>query len=104
MSTSLIDRSSSSCRNTDLAFASRPYIALCRGLIAEGHRATIVTHEEYKAWVEGFGVGHRVAGGDPGALMKLSVEHSVSDQSSEPSSWEDVGQSANRLPAPSTII
>lgn len=44
----------------------------------EGHRATIVTHDEYKAWIEGFGVQHRAAGGDPGALMKLSVEHSVS--------------------------
>lgn len=56
---------------------SRPYIALCRGLIAEGHTATIVTHTEYKGWIEGFGVRHRAAGGDPGALMKLSVEHSV---------------------------
>lgn len=55
----------------------RPYIALCRGLIAEGHTATIVTHDEYKDWIEGFGVNHRAAGGDPGALMKLSVEHSV---------------------------
>jgi UDP:flavonoid glycosyltransferase YjiC (YdhE family) len=56
----------------------RPYIALCLGLMAEGHTATIVTHEEYKGWVEGFGVGHRTAGGDPTALMRLSVEHSVS--------------------------
>lgn len=58
-------------------YPSRPYIALCRGLIAEGHTATIVTHDEYKEWIEGFGVNHRAAGGDPGALMKLSVEHSV---------------------------
>lgn len=58
-------------------YPSRPYIALCRGLIAEGHTATIVTHDEYKDWIEGFGVNHRAAGGDPGALMKLSVEHSV---------------------------
>ncbi|KAF8756555.1 Glycosyltransferase family 28 N-terminal domain [Rhizoctonia solani] len=52
-----------------------PYIALARGLMAEGHRVTIVTHEEYKEWCEGWGVAHRTAGGDPGALMKLSVEN-----------------------------
>lgn len=55
----------------------QPYIALGRGLQKEGHRVTIVTHQEYKEWVTGFGVEHRTAGGDPGALMKLSVEHKV---------------------------
>lgn len=55
----------------------QPYIALALGLKKEGHRVTIVTHEEYKEWVQGFGVEHRTAGGDPGALMKLSVEHKV---------------------------
>ena len=57
----------------------QPYIALGRGLQKEGHRVTIVTHEEYKEWVTGFGVEHRTAGGDPGALMKLSVENKVGD-------------------------
>jgi len=56
----------------------QPYIALGQGLQKEGHRVTIVTHEEYKSWITGFGIGHRTAGGDPGALMKLSVEHNVS--------------------------
>lgn len=55
----------------------QPYIALGRGLQKEGHKVTIVTHEEYKEWVTGFGIGHRTAGGDPGALMKLSVENKV---------------------------
>jgi sterol 3beta-glucosyltransferase len=55
----------------------QPYIALGRGLQKEGHKVTIVTHEEYKTWVTGFGVDHRTAGGDPGALMKLSVENKV---------------------------
>ena len=55
----------------------QPYIALGLGLKAEGHRVTIVTHEEYKDWIEGFGLRHRQAGGDPGALMKLSVENKV---------------------------
>ncbi|KAG9088898.1 hypothetical protein FS749_001773 [Ceratobasidium sp. UAMH 11750] len=53
----------------------QPYIALALGLMKEGHRVTIVTHEEYKAWCESWGVAHRTAGGDPGALMKLSVEN-----------------------------
>jgi sterol 3beta-glucosyltransferase len=55
----------------------QPYIALGRGLQKEGHKVTIVTHEEYKKWITDFGVGHRTAGGDPGALMKLSVENKV---------------------------
>lgn len=55
----------------------QPYIALGIGLQKEGHRVTIVTHEEYKEWIEGFGIVHRQAGGDPGALMKLSVENKV---------------------------
>ena len=55
----------------------QPYIALGRGLQAAGHRVTIVTHAEYKPWIEGWGITHRTAGGDPGALMKLSVEHKV---------------------------
>lgn len=55
----------------------QPYIALALGLQEEGHRVTIVTHEEYKEWVQTFGVGHRTAGGDPGALMKLSVENKM---------------------------
>lgn len=55
----------------------QPYIALAKGLQQAGHEVTIVTHEEYKEWVEGWGIKHRTAGGDPGALMKLSVEHKV---------------------------
>ena len=55
----------------------QPYIALARGLQRAGHKVTIVTHEEYKDWVTGWGIEHRTAGGDPGALMKLSVEHKV---------------------------
>lgn len=55
----------------------QPYIALGLGLKEEGHRVTIVTHAEYKPWIEGFGLQHRPAGGDPGELMKLSVENKV---------------------------
>lgn len=55
----------------------QPYIALGLGLKKEHHRVTIVTHEEYREWIEGFGLEFKQAGGDPGALMKLSVEHKV---------------------------
>lgn len=33
--------------------------------------------DEFKDWVEGYGIEHRQAGGDPAALMKLSVEHTM---------------------------
>lgn len=56
----------------------QPYIALGLELMNLGHRVTIVTHEEYRDWIVGFGLSHRSAGGDPGALMKLSVDHKVS--------------------------
>jgi len=49
----------------------QPYIALGLGLKKQGHDVTIVTHEEYKEWIEAFGISHSTAGGDPGALMKL---------------------------------
>lgn len=55
----------------------QPYIALGLGLLKEGHRVTIVTHQENKEWIEGFGLSFKQAGGDPGALMKLSVENKV---------------------------
>ncbi|GJE88463.1 glycosyltransferase family 1 protein [Phanerochaete sordida] len=55
----------------------QPYIALGLGLKAEGHTVTIVTHDEYKEWIEGFGLRHRAAGGDPGALIQLSVENKM---------------------------
>ncbi|KAJ3828774.1 glycosyltransferase family 1 protein [Lentinula raphanica] len=55
----------------------QPYIALGVGLKKEHHRVTIVTHEEYRPWIEGFGLEFKQAGGDPGALMKLSVENKM---------------------------
>lgn len=48
-----------SMRVTCLTIGSRgdvqPYIALCKGLQAEGHTTRIATHGEYKDWVEGVG-------------------------------------------------
>lgn len=42
---------------------------------------TIASHPEYRAWVEGYGIGYREIGGDPAALMKLSVEHKMVSRS-----------------------
>ncbi|OXC68989.1 hypothetical protein AYX13_02600 [Cryptococcus neoformans] len=55
----------------------QPYIALGLGLKKDGHKVVIVTHLEFKDWVEGYGIEHREAGGDPTALMKLSQEHKM---------------------------
>lgn len=37
----------------------------------------MLTTDEFKKWIEGYGIEHRQAGGDPTALMKLSTEHAV---------------------------
>lgn len=66
----------------------QPYIALGLRLIKDGHKVVIITHswstitntltsDEFKKWIEGYGIEHRQAGGDPTALMKLSAEHKV---------------------------
>lgn len=53
----------------------QPYVALCKRLQKDNHTCTIVSHEEYRQWVEGNGIAFRAVGGDPGELMKLSVEN-----------------------------
>ncbi|PWN52669.1 hypothetical protein IE53DRAFT_384854 [Violaceomyces palustris] len=55
----------------------QPYIALAKGLKEHNHTPVIVSHPEYKGWVESHGIEFRGVGGDPGALMKLSVEHRI---------------------------
>ncbi len=55
----------------------QPYIALCKALKQHGHTPVIVSHPEYRGWVEGHGIEYRGVGGDPAALMKLSVEHRI---------------------------
>ncbi|CDS01828.1 hypothetical protein [Sporisorium scitamineum] len=55
----------------------QPYIALCKALKLHGHTPVIVSHPEYRGWVEGHGIEYRGVGGDPAALMKLSVEHRI---------------------------
>ncbi|KAG8757653.1 Sterol 3-beta-glucosyltransferase [Ceratobasidium sp. 428] len=35
----------------------QPYIALCKGLQADGHRVRIATHKEFQPWIEGVSIG-----------------------------------------------
>ncbi|KAK9459413.1 UDP-Glycosyltransferase/glycogen phosphorylase [Lipomyces oligophaga] len=70
-----------SLRFTCLTIGSRgdvqPYIALAKGLIAEGHQVRIATHAEFKPWIEKYGIEFREIAGDPAQLMRLSVEHGM---------------------------
>ena len=47
--------------------------------MAEGHKCAIATHPEYAKWVSSYGIEHRSAGGDPGLLMEISVDHKIFD-------------------------
>lgn len=68
-----------SMKITCLTIGSRgdvqPYIALCKGLIAEGHKVKIATHAEFRGWIEGHGIDFAPVGGDPADLMKLVIEY-----------------------------
>lgn len=55
----------------------QPYIALCKGLLKEGHKCRIATHAEFKDWVESYGIEFREVAGDPGELMKIMIEHGM---------------------------
>ncbi|WWC58506.1 uncharacterized protein I303_101049 [Kwoniella dejecticola CBS 10117] len=55
----------------------QPYIALCKGLQAEGHSTRIATHGEYKDWVEGHGIEFASVGGDPAELMQMCVDNGM---------------------------
>jgi sterol 3beta-glucosyltransferase len=70
-----------SLRITCLTIGSRgdvqPYIALCKGLLAEGHRPRIATHIEFKDWIEGHGIAFATVDGDPAELMRICVENGM---------------------------
>lgn len=53
----------------------QPYIALAKGLIADGHRCRIATHGEFQAWIESHGIEFGYVGGDPAELMRICVEN-----------------------------
>ncbi|KAG0664366.1 Sterol 3-beta-glucosyltransferase [Maudiozyma exigua] len=53
----------------------QPYIALGKGLLKEGHEVTIITHSEFRDFVENHGIKFKSIAGDPAELMSLMVEH-----------------------------
>ncbi|KAA8893965.1 hypothetical protein FN846DRAFT_1002396 [Sphaerosporella brunnea] len=55
----------------------QPYIALCLGLMKDGHKTRIATHAEFKDWVESYGIEFRPVAGDPAELMQLCVEYGM---------------------------
>ncbi|KAK7468549.1 Sterol 3-beta-glucosyltransferase [Stygiomarasmius scandens] len=78
-STFLTFKPSKSLHFTMLTIGSRgdvqPYIALAKGLIADGHRVRIATHGEFKEWIESYGIEYGYVGGDPAELMRICVEN-----------------------------
>ncbi|PWZ01322.1 hypothetical protein BCV70DRAFT_186689 [Testicularia cyperi] len=53
----------------------QPYIALAKGLQADGHRVRIATHAEFGSWITGHGIEFSEIGGDPAELMRICVEN-----------------------------
>ena len=70
-----------SLRITCLTIGSRgdvqPYIALCKGLLAEGHKPRIATHQEFEPWVRKYGIDFAPVEGDPAELMRICVENGM---------------------------
>ncbi|KAG9223145.1 hypothetical protein CCMSSC00406_0000166 [Pleurotus cornucopiae] len=80
-STFLTFKPKESLHFTFLTIGSRgdvqPYIALGKGLMADGHRVRIATHGEFKEWVESYGLEFGYVGGDPAELMRICVENGM---------------------------
>jgi UDP:flavonoid glycosyltransferase YjiC (YdhE family) len=53
----------------------QPFLALSKGLIADGHRVRMATHAEFGPWIQQHGVDFVEIGGDPAELMKICVEN-----------------------------
>ena len=51
----------------------QPYVALARGLQRRGHEVTIATHEPFREFVTGWGIGFASVAGDPQALLHGAV-------------------------------
>ena len=68
-------------RITCLTIGSRgdvqPYIALCKGLLADGHRPKIATHSEFGEWIQKHGIDFAPVDGDPAELMRICVENGM---------------------------
>ncbi|KAH9947944.1 hypothetical protein B0H21DRAFT_690917 [Amylocystis lapponica] len=80
-STFLTFKPKKSLHFTFLTIGSRgdvqPYIALGKGLMADGHRVRIATHGEFKEWIESHGIEFGYVGGDPAELMRICVENGM---------------------------
>ncbi|KAI5827594.1 glycosyltransferase family 1 protein [Schizophyllum commune Tattone D] len=80
-STFLTFKPNKSMHFTCLTIGSRgdvqPYIALAKGLMADGHRVRIATHVEFKDWIESYGIEYGYVGGDPAELMRICVENGM---------------------------
>ncbi|OAP58917.1 hypothetical protein AYL99_06214 [Fonsecaea erecta] len=76
-----LTKPTTSLRITCLTIGSRgdvqPYIALCKGLLAEGHRPRIATHAEFGPWIQKHGIDFRPVDGDPAELMRICVENGM---------------------------
>lgn len=70
-----------SLKITCLTIGSRgdvqPYIALCKGLMADGHKPRIATHAEFGPWVKSHGIEFAPVEGDPAELMRICVENGM---------------------------
>ncbi len=87
-----------SMRITCLTIGSRgdvqPYIALCKGFLAEGHRPKIATHAEFEPWIRKHGIDFAPVEGDPAELMRLCVENGIMTFSF----LKEAGAKARRVP------
>lgn len=74
-------RPTESLRITCLTIGSRgdvqPYIALCKGLLQEGHKPRIATHVEFEDWIRKHGIDFAPVEGDPAELMRICVENGM---------------------------
>ncbi|KAJ3718409.1 hypothetical protein C8R42DRAFT_697487 [Lentinula raphanica] len=80
-STFLTFKPQKSLHFTFLTIGSRgdvqPYIALAKGLQADGHQVRIATHKEFKEWIESHNIEYGYVGGDPAELMRICVENGM---------------------------
>ena len=80
MDASIVDfKPPKSLRIVCLTIGSRgdvqPYIALCKGLLAEGHRPLIATHAEFEEWIRKHDIDFAPVAGNPAEIMQLCVEN-----------------------------
>jgi len=68
-------------RVTCLTIGSRgdvqPYIALAKGLMADGHKVKIATHSEFESWIRSHGIEFAPVSGDPGELMRICIQYGM---------------------------